>query len=226
MGHSNSNTSQPPTPSSATAPHDPYNRPPSTQNYFSAASTPHQPSFPAYSPTVPSPPGIGPGIGLSAPRHLHSHSGMAPPPGYRQYPNGFNMHIPSMNGGPILSNLSNPGGQMSVMSGLPVSPYGPPMHGSIYGTQVAQPERPYKCQQCPQSFNRNHDLKRHTRIHLSVKPFPCGTCDKAFSRKDALKRHRLVKGCGDPSNAENINNDGSGNSDASASQSPTIMKRE
>jgi hypothetical protein len=48
-------------------------------------------------------------------------------------------------------------------------------------------DRPFKCDQCPQSFNRNHDLKRHKRCHLAVKPFPCNHCDKSFSRKDALK---------------------------------------
>lgn len=48
-------------------------------------------------------------------------------------------------------------------------------------------DRPFKCDQCPQSFNRNHDLKRHKRIHLAVKPYPCGECEKSFSRKDALK---------------------------------------
>ncbi|CAK7217315.1 hypothetical protein SBRCBS47491_003122 [Sporothrix bragantina] len=55
------------------------------------------------------------------------------------------------------------------------------------GGPTAVHERPFKCDQCPQSFNRNHDLKRHKRIHLAVKPFPCNYCEKSFSRKDALK---------------------------------------
>ena len=55
---------------------------------------------------------------------------------------------------------------------------------------MQQQERPFKCDVCPQSFNRNHDLKRHKRIHLAVKPFPCDNCEKSFSRKDALKVRR------------------------------------
>jgi hypothetical protein len=47
--------------------------------------------------------------------------------------------------------------------------------------------RSFRCDECLQSFARNHDLKRHKRIHLAVKPFPCAHCDKSFSRKDALK---------------------------------------
>ena len=39
-------------------------------------------------------------------------------------------------------------------------------------------ERPFKCDECVQSFNRNHDLKRHKRIHLDVKPFACEKCGK------------------------------------------------
>ncbi|KAH7095663.1 hypothetical protein FB567DRAFT_35583 [Paraphoma chrysanthemicola] len=57
-------------------------------------------------------------------------------------------------------------------------------------------DRPFKCDQCPLSFNQNHDLKRHKRIHLAVKLFICNHCDKRFSRIDALKRHIRVKGCG------------------------------
>ena len=48
-------------------------------------------------------------------------------------------------------------------------------------------DRLFKCEQCPQSFNMNLDLKRHKRIHLNVKPFACQFCSKSFSRKDALK---------------------------------------
>jgi uncharacterized Zn-finger protein len=72
---------------------------------------------------------------------------------------------------------------------------GHPTH-QTHGQSSPPNDRPFKCDQCPQSFNRNHDLKRHKRIHLSVKPFPCNHCEKSFSRKDALKRHILVKGCG------------------------------
>ena len=66
-----------------------------------------------------------------------------------------------------------------------------PPHASPGPTQ----DRPFRCDQCPQSFNRNHDLKRHKRIHLSVKPFPCTHCDKSFSRKDALKVGLVLDFC-------------------------------
>ncbi|KAL8701748.1 MAG: hypothetical protein Q9224_000358 [Gallowayella concinna] len=113
---------------------------------------------------------------------------------YPQYP------LPAMAAGPIMTNLHSPGGQMAMV--------GMPSHGlagnlmpgfnsgtsaqmqQMYGGHQQGPphnERPFKCDQCPQSFNRNHDLKRHKRIHLAVKPFPCGHCEKSFSRKDALK---------------------------------------
>ncbi|KAF8200689.1 hypothetical protein BJ912DRAFT_1054194 [Pholiota molesta] len=57
--------------------------------------------------------------------------------------------------------------------------------------------RPFSCDLCALSFNRQHDLKRHRETHTGEKPYLCnGGCGKTFTRKDALKRHQLVKNCG------------------------------
>ncbi|KAI8892089.1 hypothetical protein BC833DRAFT_612674 [Globomyces pollinis-pini] len=53
----------------------------------------------------------------------------------------------------------------------------------------------FRCQICSSSFSRNHDLKRHVRIHLGIRPYACETCPKMFSRMDALHRHTNVRGC-------------------------------
>ena len=107
--------------------------------------------------------------------------------------------LPAMPG-PTMSNVNSPGSQMSMIGnvgGMPPVGFNSgfvanPQH--MYGQQrtqspqqAAQNDRPFRCDSCPQSFHRNHDLKRHKRIHLAVKPFPCKYCDKSFSRKDALK---------------------------------------
>lgn len=110
--------------------------------------------------------------------------------------------------GPVMSNIHQPGTPLTMFGGMPMPPRSPsswpnmpPVLGSHpnrgsgtmqYYPMAAQPgpslgDRLFKCDQCPQSFNRNHDLKRHKRIHLAIKPFPCGDCEKSFSRKDALK---------------------------------------
>ncbi|KAF5343996.1 hypothetical protein D9758_012885 [Tetrapyrgos nigripes] len=49
--------------------------------------------------------------------------------------------------------------------------------------------RPFRCLHCPASFSRNHDLRRHTKMH-ERKAWKCGGCDRLFSRRDAIKRHK------------------------------------
>lgn len=121
-----------------------------------------------------------------------------------QLPNQYsrpysNFSLPAMNN-PIMSGLHGSGSPMSLVGGVPpngmINGYsyvprgGSTQHMYLSGppSQVQGPsDRPFKCDQCVQSFSRNHDLKRHKRIHLAVKPYPCQHCDKSFSRKDALK---------------------------------------
>jgi Zn-finger protein len=49
--------------------------------------------------------------------------------------------------------------------------------------------RPHRCGYCPASFARNHDLKRHIKLH-DRKAWKCQGCHKVFSRRDAIKRHK------------------------------------
>ncbi|KAK2075205.1 hypothetical protein P8C59_009352 [Phyllachora maydis] len=185
-----------------------------TTPYYAPHSTPQQTSFSAYasatqpnSPPMPSPTstaGLSRGMGS-----LASQGGLSPPLSF--HPTGRSQSYGGYGQQPVghmLGNVHQPGAAMAMMNinGL-THGFGHGAHShlhAMYGhhghAQAPPPplqDRPFKCDVCPQSFNRNHDLKRHKRIHLAVKPFPCNFCDKSFSRKDALKRHRLVKGCGE-----------------------------
>ncbi|KAI0125219.1 hypothetical protein BJ170DRAFT_686082 [Xylariales sp. AK1849] len=208
--------SQPPTPST-TAPTDSYSRPPHTPGYYvPPTSTPQQSSFPAYSshsPTHPTPTTSG-SLSRGIPASNTQHSSPMHASYYTQRQYGYPTLTSAMSG-PVLSNVANPNGQPAMIGGgMHQGSHGyathlGPHHMYSHGQPATQNDRPFKCDQCPQSFNRNHDLKRHKKIHLAVKPFPCGHCDKSFSRKDALKRHRLVKGCGNGKTSPTSGNDAS-----------------
>lgn len=209
--------SQTPGPSSTAQPSQVVNaseaylqRPPSYYNGSQPSSTPQQSHFPSAfptdSPVQQSPMSASTQGSRMSPVNAHlpnlQSTPLPPTNGFmRSYPP---YSLPAMNGsnmtGPIMSNMHSPGGQMAMVGGMPnhgvpgsVMPSFNSGHSAqmqqMYGAPPPTPhnERPFKCDQCPQSFNRNHDLKRHKRIHLAVKPFPCGYCDKSFSRKDALK---------------------------------------
>ncbi|KAG8631685.1 hypothetical protein KVT40_000825 [Elsinoe batatas] len=185
---------------------DAFARQPPTPTYYSGphSATPAQTPFPysaGPSPVQHSPVSAGP-LSRMSPTHSHGqipsiHSQM------NQTHSPYAPQRPFSYPGPVMSNMNNPSNQMALVGGMPNgmvhgynSGHAAMMYGHAGQAQGPNNDRPFKCDQCPQSFNRNHDLKRHKRIHLAVKPFPCGHCDKSFSRKDALKRHILVKGCG------------------------------
>ncbi len=190
--------------------HVAHSRPNSNPGYYASSGPSQFASYPPAqhsptqaSPSIPSPGARGMG---SLPSNMHSYRHP-----YQSYGQPMNMS------GPVMSNMHQPGGQMSIVPGMNHHHQGygsQMMYNGHHSAPAPQSERPFKCDQCIQSFSRNHDLKRHKRIHLAVKPFPCNFCSKSFSRKDALKvrttpfhnqrrpalthfpqRHRLVKGC-------------------------------
>lgn len=182
-----------------------YARLPPTPTFYNNSqhsSTPQQSTYPyssGPSPIQQSPMSAGGQMSRMSPQH---GPGSIPPlqqhPAHSPYAHQRPFQYPM----PVLSNVGNPNGQLSLVGGMPgqMMPAFSSGHAAhmqqMYGHPQAQPnpqnDRPFKCDQCPQSFNRNHDLKRHKRIHLAVKPFPCGHCDKSFSRKDALKVSRYI----------------------------------
>lgn len=198
-------------------------RPPSAsleyQYSLSQPASAQQTSFPPFTSSVQQSPMSAPLIGTSrfSPTALQqpnfqSAAAQMGANAFRPFASSYNglpalQHAQAPVSAPILTNMQNPGNQMSLMGmptyGIPPNgmqpnpPMMPPYHSGhaaqMYGNQPRSPpnERPFKCDTCPQSFNRNHDLKRHKRIHLAVKPFPCLHCEKSFSRKDALKVSKL-----------------------------------
>lgn len=200
----NSSTGPAPTQSSPAHTQEGFSRPPPTPVMYGGSQPSSNPSNGHYqgsysgpSPVQQSPHSMsGAGSRISPPVSQSPLSNQ--PPHFVRYPNP-SYSLPAMPG-PIMTNVHSPGHQMSMMgnaqsgmipgfnSGYAANAahmYAAP--GQSHPAQAANNERPFKCDQCVQSFNRNHDLKRHKRIHLAVKPYPCEWCDKSFSRKDALK---------------------------------------
>ncbi|KAJ2132384.1 hypothetical protein GGF48_000967 [Coemansia sp. RSA 921] len=101
---------------------------------------------------------------------------------------------------PAAQQLAMPAYYSPAYQYVRTAPYYSPSRYLPYGAypqvrHFVSPARPFKCETCDQSFSRNHDLKRHVKIHSGVKPHKCNKCGKSFGRSDALKRHSMVKRC-------------------------------
>ncbi|CAH1373980.1 hypothetical protein MTP99_015349 [Tenebrio molitor] len=50
----------------------------------------------------------------------------------------------------------------------------------------------FKCPQCPKSFARRIQLRRHASVHMQQRGFSCGMCEKWFPTRSALVRHERI----------------------------------
>ncbi|KAI3326063.1 hypothetical protein HD806DRAFT_489108 [Xylariaceae sp. AK1471] len=71
-------------------------------------------------------------------------------------------------------------------------PDDPPTTATPVPNQPTPQQQKYKCPQCPSSFKRPENLKRHERGHDDSKRFMCSICGKSFARSDILGRHAAV----------------------------------
>ena len=49
----------------------------------------------------------------------------------------------------------------------------------------------YKCPECPLTFRKESNMRRHKSIHTGLK-YKCSHCDSSFSRKDSYNRHQKL----------------------------------
>lgn len=111
------------------------------------------------------------------------------------------------------SDWSNPSNAGAPDIGTAVYPCltCPKVFGRLFSLKAHQRvhllvERPFRCELCVASFARNHDLKRHARLH-EPRAYRCCGCGKMFSRRDAIKRHqdnRRGRGRGEEGIAEGV----------------------
>ncbi|KAG8818258.1 hypothetical protein FRC19_010778 [Serendipita sp. 401] len=115
---------------------------------------------------------------------------------------------PQLHGSPMLSYPSLRRGGDEGFNPLPIPAYLPharrdgyirgkprPFEGTIQTTKSARRRAsstvniPHFCPECPRSFARARDLKRHFRLHSGERPYLCTGCGEAFIRSDARGRH-------------------------------------
>lgn len=51
-------------------------------------------------------------------------------------------------------------------------------------------EKPYLCVQCPKTFIRRSDLRKHVFVHAGIRLFNCNLCTKSFTRSTNLTKHK------------------------------------
>jgi len=171
--------------------------PPSPIGYLQAQS--HRPSH-----HIPRPQSTVPHSAYShSPSHSYSHSPSTP---YNHsYSNSYSQSQTSpshplhpLQGRPRSHSQYNRAPSPPISYTTPPQPQYPeipiPQTIGISSDHPSSPVRPFACDLCSLSFNRQHDLKRHRETHTGEKPFLCnGGCGKTFTRKDALKRHQVSK---------------------------------
>ena len=130
------------------------------------------------------------GIYAQAYHHSQAHSQAVPPPQSSVPQTTYQPYI-----NPYSHSLSNPQTQGYGVPSGEKDPYTIPKIPQTIGISSESPTspgKPYSCDLCALSFNRQHDLKRHRETHTGEKPYLCnGGCGKTFTRKDALKRHKV-----------------------------------
>ncbi|TFK23655.1 hypothetical protein FA15DRAFT_670248 [Coprinopsis marcescibilis] len=179
-----------------------------TQGYYSNSPAPHSPSSPVYaSPISPSGSDVS---NYHSSRYLDQPRSSSTRPHSHQtsytHSQSYTYSTSPTSHHPTDSAYTRPRSHSQAYPEPETISLSPPTHYQQIPLSPAVPissqfpsgsSRPFACDLCALSFNRQHDLKRHRETHTGEKPFLCnGGCGKTFTRKDALKRHQLVKGCG------------------------------
>lgn len=55
--------------------------------------------------------------------------------------------------------------------------------------KIINSDLPFKCVQCPKSFNTKHKLNQHLMTHSGLKPYKCSFCDKRFKQLSHVQQH-------------------------------------